>query len=332
MAVRGLVQPKQTVTSPKGTRASGRGYPRRRAPDGPPPSGAGGAIFRERFLPYALVLPQLAIVAIFFLWPTIRAIYESFEETTAFGTGARFSGITNFVNAFKVADELGAIEVTVILACLTTVLAMGIGLFLAVEVDQVGRGRRVYRTLLIWTYAVPSAIAGALWLFLFEPNIGAGARLLVDLGVKWNFALHSVQAFALLVAVIVWQQAAYNFLFYTAGLQMIPRDVLEAANIDGASRLARFWRVIFPLLSPQTFYLLVMNVLYAFFSSFALIDVITQGGPGNATTTVVYQVYRDAFQNGNTGLGGAETIFMLLIAMALTAVQFRFLNRKVFYR
>ncbi len=332
MAVRESAPPKESVAFPEGAGATRRRHPRRRVPGGPLLDRTGEAIFRERLLPYALVVPQLAIVVIFFLWPTVRAIYESFEETTAFGTGARFSGLTNFVNAFTVADELGTIEVTVILACLTTALAMGIGLFLAVEVDQTGRGRRVYRTLLIWTYAVPSAIAGALWLFLFEPNVGAGARLLVDLGVNWNFALHSVQAFALLVAVIVWQQAAYNFLFYTAGLQMIPRDVVEAADIDGASRLARFWRVIFPLLSPQTFYLLVMNVLYAFFSSFALIDVITHGGPGNATTTVVYQVYRDAFQNGNTGLGGAETIFMLLIAVALTAVQFRFLNRKVFYR
>ncbi|MDA8300418.1 MAG: ABC transporter permease subunit [Actinomycetota bacterium] len=296
------------------------------------PDRAGGAIFRGRFLPYALVVPQLVIVAIFFLWPTVRAIYESFEETNAFGTGARFSGLTNFVNAFSVAGEVGTIEVTVILACVTTVLAMAIGLFLAVEADQVGRVRRVYRTLFIWTYAVPSAIAGALWLFLFEPGLGAGARVLVDLGVNWNFALHSLQAFALLVAVIVWQQAAYNFLFYTAGLQMIPRDVFEAASIDGAGKLARFWQVVFPLLSPTTFYLLVMNVLYAFFSSFAIIDVITQGGPGNATTTVVYQVYRDGFQNGNTGLAGAETVFLLLIAAALTAVQFRFLNRKVFYR
>jgi len=279
-----------------------------------------------------LVVPQLAIVAVFFVWPTARAIEESFEQTNAFGTGARFSGFANFVNAFSVADELGTIEVTVILACLTTVLAMAIGLFLAVQVDQVGRLRGLYRTLFIWTYAVPSAIAGALWLFLFEPGLGAGARVLAELGVKWNFALHSVQAFALLVAVIVWQQAAYNFLFFTAGLQMVPRDVVEAANIDGAGKLARFWRVVFPLLSPTTFFLLLMNMLYAFFSSFAIIDVITQGGPGNATTTVVYQVYRDGFQNGDTALAGAETVFLLLISGVLTAVQFRFLNRRVHYR
>ncbi len=293
---------------------------------------ASGAIFHGTLLPYALVVPQLVIVAIFFLWPTVRAFYESFQVTNAFGTGARFSGFANFINAFNVSDEVGTIKVTVILACVTTVLAMGIGLLLAVKVDQLGRLRLLYRTLFIWTYAVPTAIAGALWLFLFEPGLGAGARVLVDLGMQWNFAENGLQAMALLVAVIVWQQAAYNFLFYSAALQMIPRDVLEAASIDGAGKLARFWKVVFPLLSPMTFYLLVMNVLYAFFSSFALIDVITQGGPGNATTTVVYQVYRDAFQNGNTGLGGAETIFLLLIAAALTAVQFRYLNKKVFYR
>jgi sn-glycerol 3-phosphate transport system permease protein len=292
----------------------------------------GGAIFRGRLLPYALVIPQLAIVVLFFLWPTVRAIEEAFQRANAFGLGARWSGFENFVNAFSVADEVGAVEVTVVLAGLTTLIAMGLGLFLAVQVDQIGRFRRVYRTLFIWTYAVPGAIAGTLWLFLFEPGLGAGARVLSDIGVRWNFALHGVQAFAIVVAVIVWQQAAYNFLFFTAGLQMIPRDVIEAASIDGAGKLARFWRVVFPLLSPTTFFLFVMDVLYAFFSSFSIIDIITQGGPGDATTTLVYQVYRDGFQNGDTGLAGAETVILLLIAALLTAVQFRFLNRRVHYR
>jgi len=309
-----------------------RRHPRRRKPGGLLLASTEGATFRGKFLPYGLILPQLAIVAVFFLWPTVRAVEEAFQRTNAFGTGARFSGLSNFINAFSVANEVSAVEVTVVFACLTTALAMGAGLFLAVQVDQVGRLQRVYRTLLIWTYAVPGAIAGALWLFLFEPGLGAGARVLVDLGVKWNFALHGVQAFALIVALVVWQQAAYNFLFFTAGLQMVPRDVVEAASIDGASKLARFWRVVFPLLSPTTFFLLVMNVLYAFFSSFAIIDIVTQGGPGNATTTLVYQIYRDGFQNGDTGLAGAETVILLLIAAALTAVQFRLLNRRVHYR
>src|SRR5579875_1057245 len=293
-----------------------RRHPRRRKPGGVLFASTEGATFRGKFLPYGLILPQLAIVAVFFLWPTVRTVEEAFQRT----------------NAFSVANEVSAVEVTVVFACLTTALAMGAGLFLAVQVDQVGRLQRVYRTLLIWTYAVPGAIAGALWLFLFEPGLGAGARVLVDLGVKWNFALHGVQAFALIVALVVWQQAAYNFLFFTAGLQMVPRDVVEAASIDGASKLARFWRVVFPLLSPTTFFLLVMNVLYAFFSSFAIIDIVTQGGPGNATTTLVYQIYRDGFQNGDTGLAGAETVILLLIAAALTAVQFRLLNRRVHYR
>lgn len=330
MAARALAPQEATVTLPEGALAPARRHPRQRAFGSP--RRADDTIFRGRFLPYVLLVPQLAIVGIFFIWPTVRSLEESLQETNAFGTGARWSGITDFVNAFSVADELGAIEVTVILACLTTVLAMGTGLFLAVQVEQVGRLRRAYRTLFIWTYAVPSAIAGALWLFLFEPGLGAGARVLADLGVKWNFALHSLQAFALLVAVIVWQQAAYNFLFFTAGLQMIPRDVVEAASIDGAGNLARFWRVVFPLLSPTTFFLLVMDVLYAFFSSFAIIDIITQGGPGNSTTTLVYQIYRDGFQNGDTGLAGAETVLLLFIAAVLTATQFRFLNRRVHYR
>lgn len=332
MAVRPLGTSEATFTPAEGALALRRRHPRGRERRSEPAPQAGVAIFRGKFLPYALLVPQLAIVAIFFLWPTVRSVEESLQRTNAFGTGARFSGLTNFLNAFNVADEVSAIEVTVIFACLTTALAMALGLFLAVQVEQAGRLRKVYRTLFIWTYAVPGAVAGALWLFLFEPGLGAGAKVLVDLGVKWNFALHGVQAFALVVALVVWQEAAYNFLFFTAGLQMIPRDVLEAASIDGASKLARFWRVVFPLLSPTTFFLLVMNVLYAFFSSFAIIDIVTQGGPGNATTTLVYQIYRDGFQNGDTGLAGAETVLLLLIAAVLTAAQFRLLNRRVHYR
>jgi sn-glycerol 3-phosphate transport system permease protein len=332
MAARAPARPTPTAAVAEGALALDRERPRPRELRGPPREQGAGAIFHGRLLPYGLVLPQLAIVVLFFLWPTARAIEEAFQRANAFGLGARWSGVSNFVNAFSVADEVGAIEVTVILACLTTALAMGIGLFLAVEVEHVGRLQRLYRTLFIWTYAVPGAIAGTLWLFLFEPGLGAGARVLADIGVKWNFALHSVQAFGIVVAIIVWQQAAYNFLFFTAGLQMIPRDVIEAASIDGASKLARFWRVVFPLLSPTTFFLFVMNVLYAFFSSFSIVDIVTQGGPGNATTTLVYQVYRDGFQNGDTGLAGAETVILLLVAAVLTAVQFRFLNRRVHYR
>lgn len=291
-----------------------------------------GAIFPHRLLPYLLIGPQLAVTVAFFLWPTVRAIRESLVQNNAFGIGGRFSGMANFVDAIANGSYLRSIEVTFAFAGLTTVAAMAVGLFLAVEVDQAGRVRTLYRTLFICTYAIPGAIAGTLWLFLFEPYIGPGARLLTNLGVNWNFALHGPQAFGLIVALTVWQQSAYNFLFFTAGLQAIPSEMTDAAAVDGASRLSRFWRIVFPLLSPTTFFLLVMNVLYAFFSSFAIVDILTQGGPGGATTTLVYRLYRDGFLNSDTGIAGAETVVLLVIAGGLTALQFRFLNKRVHYR
>ncbi len=294
--------------------------------------GAGPAIFKHRLLPYLLLLLQLAVVATFFLWPTVKAVIEAFQQTNAFGLGSRFSGFQNFVDAVANGNYLQSIEVTLVFAALTTVLGMAIGLFLATQVEQVGRGRAVYRALFVWTYAVPGAVAGALWLFLFQPDLGPGARLLGQLGVKWNFALHGTQAMGLIVALTVWQQSAYNYLFYTAAMQAVPGEVLDAASVDGAGKLARFWRMTFPLLSPTTFFLSVMNVLYAFFSSFAVIDIVTQGGPAGATNTLVYQLYRDGFQNADTGLAGAETVVLVLIAGVFTVVQFRMFNRRVHYR
>jgi sn-glycerol 3-phosphate transport system permease protein len=240
--------------------------------------------------------------------------------------------LANFQSAVDNGSYSQSIEVTLIFAASATVFAMAIGLFLAVEVEQLGRGRALYRTLFIWTYAVPGAIAGALWLFLFQPGLGPGARLLDALGIRWNFALHGAQALSLVVVLTVWQLSAYNFLFFTAALQGMPAAVHEAAVIDGAGPLNCFWRVTFPLLSPTTFFLSVMDVLYAFFSSFAVIDVVTQGGPAGATTTLVYQLYEDGFQNADSGLAGAETVILIAIAAVLMAVQFRMLNRRVHYR
>lgn len=289
-------------------------------------------VFGHRFLPYLLVLPQLLVVGVFFLWPTARAVAESFEQSNAFGLGARFSGLQNFVDAIANGAYLQSIEVTLVFAGLTTLLAMGTGLFLAVQVEQMGRCRALYRALFIWTYAVPGAVAGALWLFFFQPDLGPGARLLADIGIKWNFAIHGAQAMGLIVALTVWQQSAYNFLFFTAGLQGIPSEVIDAAAVDGAGKSSRFWRVTFPILSPTTFFLSVMNVLYAFFSSFAVIDIVTQGGPAGATNTLVYQLYRDGFQNADTGIAGAETVVLVALASAFTVLQFRALNRRVHYR
>lgn len=288
-------------------------------------------MFGHRLLPYLLLLPELIIVSIFFIWPSIKAITEAFHQANAFGLGSSFAGLANFRSVFN-QTYVQAIEVTVIFTVLTTVISMALGLFLAVQVEQTGRAKPIYRMFFTWTYAVPGAVGGALWLFLFEPRIGPGARLLADLGVHWNFALSGPQAFGLVVALTVWQQTAYDFVFFSAGLQGVNESALEAAMIDGAGPITRFWRIVMPLLGPTVVFVAVMDVLAALFQSFSVIDIVTQGGPGGSTTTLVYQVYRDGFQNGDVGLAGAETLLLFALAAVLLAVQFRVLNRRVHYR
>ncbi|MHB8296077.1 MAG: carbohydrate ABC transporter permease [Acidimicrobiales bacterium] len=288
-------------------------------------------MFAHRLLPFLLMVPELVVVGVFFLWPSLEAVAEAFREANAFGLGARFAGLGNF-RATLGSGYVQALEVTTLLTVVTTGASMAISLFLAVQVEQTGRAKSVYRTLFIWTYAVPGAVAGALWLFLFEPRIGPGARLLMSLGVHWNFALSGPQAFALVAAITVWQLTGYDFVFFSAGLQGIRQAVVEAAMIDGAGPLTRFWRVVVPLLGPTVVFVAVMDVLAALFGSFAVIDVVTQGGPSGSTTTLVYMLYRDGFQNGDVGLAGAETILLFALAAVLLFVQFRVLNRRAFYR
>ena len=294
-------------------------------------TGADRAVFRHRLLPLALVVPELAVVGLFFIWPSVQALSEAFRQSNAFGLGARFSGLANFTAALQGGYPQAA-EVTAAFTAVTTVVSMALSLLLAVQVEHTGRLRAFYRTLFTWSYAVPGAVGAALWLFLFEPRIGPGARLLGALGVNWNFALSGTQAFALVAALTVWQQTAYNFVFFSAGLQAIPGSVVEAAVIDGAGAVARFWKVVFPLLGPTVVFVTVSDVLAALFGSFAVIDVISQGGPGSATTTLVYMLYRDGFQNGDVGLAGAESIFLFALAGALLVVQFRVFSRRVHYR
>ena len=292
---------------------------------------ASGAVFPHRILPVALMLPELAVVGIFFLWPSAEGVLESLRESNAFGLGSRFSGLANFRAALS-GGYLQAFEVTILFTVITTVASMGLGLFIAAQVEQVSRFKSFYRTMFVWSYAVPGAVAGSIWLFLFEPHVGPGARFLGALGVHWNFALSGTQAFVLICAMTVWQQTAYDFVFFSAGLQAIPTDVVEAATVDGAGALRRFWRIVFPLLGPTTLFVVVMDVLAALFGSFAVIDVISQGGPGGSTTTLVYALYRDGFQNGDVGLAGAETVLLFVIAGILLAIQFRVINRRVHYR
>ncbi|HUZ16967.1 MAG TPA: ABC transporter permease subunit, partial [Spirochaetia bacterium] len=283
-------------------------------------------------LPYLLVLPQLLVVAVFFLWPALRVIGEAAYTVNAFGMNPRFAGLHNFVSAMASGRYANSVAVTAIYSAMTTLLSMALGLLIAVLVDGVRKGRAVYRTLFAWTYAVPTAVVGTLWLFMFQPEIGAAARLLNHVGIPWNFNIRGFDSMSLIIMLTVWQQAAYNFLFFTAGLQGISAHVLEAATLDGAGAIRRFWRITFPLLSPTTFYLLVLNIVYVFFSTFAIINIVTQGGPYDATDTMVYQIYLDAFQDSNTSIAAAETVLLIVLVSALTVLQFRYVNRRVHYQ
>jgi sn-glycerol 3-phosphate transport system permease protein len=279
-----------------------------------------------------LLAPQLAITIAFFVWPAVDALSGAFYQSDPFGLSRHFAGLTNFSDLFGDPDYRHAFGVTALYAVATTVIAMGLGLLLAVLTDGLLKGRTFFRTLFIWPYAVAPAIAGALWMFTFAPQVGPATRLLASLGVRWNHSLYGNQAMLLIIGLTAWQQIAYNFLFFTAGLQGVPASLLEAAALDGATPRRRFWDITFPLLAPTTFFLLVMNTLYVFFDTFGVIHIVTQGGPANATETLVYKLYQDGFQNLNIGSAAAQSIILMLMIGLLTVFQFRFLDRRVHYQ
>jgi sn-glycerol 3-phosphate transport system permease protein len=289
------------------------------------------AIFNNKLMPYLLLSPQLAITFVFFFWPAGEAVWYSFIRQDAFGISTQFVWFENFTDLF--ADPLyhQVIINTLIFSVAVTALAMGLALGLAVLADRHIRGKDGYRTLLIWPYAVAPAIAAILYIFLFHPDIGLIGRALKSAGVAWDYMLNGNQAMLVVVLAAAWKQVSYNFLFFLAGLQSIPRSVLEAASIDGASPLHRFRTVIFPLLSPTTFFLLVINITYAFFDTFGIIDALTKGGPGNATQTLIYRAYIDGRVNLDLGSSSAQSVVLMIAVMALTLVQFRFIERKVHY-
>ncbi|RCS24286.1 sn-glycerol-3-phosphate ABC transporter permease UgpA [Phyllobacterium salinisoli] len=289
------------------------------------------AIFPNKFLPYLLLAPQLAITAIFFYWPASQALYQSMLREDPFGLSTQFVGLANFRHVLNDPNYLHSFQVTIVFSVATALLAMVPALFLAVMADKVVRGRGIYRTLLIWPYAIAPAIAGMLWLFLFNPSIGSIAVMLRSLGVYWDPLLNGPQAVILVVAAAAWKQISYNFLFFVAGLQAIPKSLVEAAAIDGAGETKRFWTIIFPLLAPTTFFLLVINTVYAFFDTFGIIHAVTGGGPGKATETLVYKVYNDGFVNLLLGESAAQSVILMVIVVALTAVQFRYVERRVHY-
>lgn len=288
------------------------------------------AVYKQSFLPYLLVLPQLIITFVFFFWPAGEAVKGAFYRQDAFGLHHQFVWLANFVDLFKSENYLHSLGTSFIFAFFVTVLSIGFALLMAVLVNRVLRNS-AYKTLLIWPYAVAPAIAGVLWRFLFDPAVGAIAYVLHQFGYNWNFLLNGKQALFLVVIAASWQQFSYNFIFFLAGLAAIPKSLIEASAIDGAGPFRRFWTVVFPLLSPTTFFLLSINLIYSFFQTFGVIATVTKGGPANATNILVYKVYYDAFYGLNIGSSDAQSVILMVIVLALTVIQFRYIEKKVHY-
>jgi sn-glycerol 3-phosphate transport system permease protein len=289
------------------------------------------AIFDNKLLPYVLVAPQLAITLVFFFWPAGQAIYQSLLRQDPFGLRTEFVWFENFAHVLGDPAYRGALGITVLFSGAVIGLALLTGLLLAVTADQQIRGAGVYTTLLMWPYAVAPAVAAALWLFIFHPAIGIVGRVLVRMGLHWDFSLNGVHAVILIIIAAAWKQVSYNFIFFLAGLQSIPKSVLEAASVDGAGGRHRFWKIVFPLLSPTTFFLLLVNVIYAFFDTFGVIHALTRGGPGKATETLIYKVFVDGVVNLDLGGSSAQSVILLLVVVTLTAIQFRYVERRVHY-
>ena len=288
-------------------------------------------VFRSGWLPWALLAPQLIVISVFFFWPASQALIQSMQMQDAFGTSTEWVGLQNFRDLFNDPAYIESFETTAVFSVLVAGIGIALSLVLAVFVDRIVRGAMVYKTLLILPYAVAPAVAAVLWVFMFSPSLGVVAYGLGKLGFDWNHLLNGSHAMTLIVMAAVWKQISYNFLFFLAGLQSIPKSLIEAAAIDGARPWRRFWTVQFPLLSPTTFFLLVINVVYAFFDTFAIVDAATQGGPGTATRILVYKVYHDGFKAMDLGGSAAQSVVLMAIVIVLTVIQFRYVEKKVNY-
>ena len=287
--------------------------------------------FKNPFLPYLLVAPQLAVTLIFFIWPAAQALWQSLLVQDAFGMSTEFVWFENYLSILNDPQYLNSIKVTAIFTVSVTALGLGSGLFLAVMADRAIRFATGYRTLLISPYAVAPAVAGVLWLFMFNPTVGILAYLMQGLGIDWNPLVNGDDAMIMVIVAAAWKQVSYNFVFFLAGLQSIPRSLIEAAAIDGAGPVRRFWTVVFPLLSPTTFFLMVVNIVYAFFETFATIHATTAGGPSNATNIMVYKVYKDGFVGLDLGSSAAQSVVLMFVVITLTVIQFRYVERRVEY-
>ena len=288
-------------------------------------------VFHSKWLPYALLAPQIAVTVVFFFWPAAQAVWYSFLEQDPFGQSSTFVWFDNFKYLFRNNEYLESFKVTAIFSVAVAGSGIVLSLLLATMADRVLRGALAYKTLLIWPYAVAPAVAGVLWGFLFAPSLGIITYFLKRAGVDWNWLVNGDQAMLLIVVAATWKQISYNFLFFLAGLQSIPRSLLEAAAIDGATPTRRFWTIVFPLLSPTTFFLLVINIVYAFFDTFGVIDATTQGGPATSTQILVYKVYYDGVKAADLGGSAAQSVILMLIVIALTVAQFKFVEKKVQY-
>ena len=288
-------------------------------------------VFQNRWLPYLLVAPQLAITLIFFFLPAGQAIYQSVLMQDPFGLSTEFVGLQNFETLLSDPNYVSSFKITLVFSALVAFLGLAISLLLAVCADRVLRGASAYKTFLIVPYAVAPAVAGGLWMFIFNPTLGVLSYVMRMFGIDWNYLVDADQALTLLVIAAVWKQVSYNFIFFLAGLQAIPKSLLEAAAMDGAGPFRRFWTVVFPLLSPTTFFLLVMNIVYAFFDTFAIVDATTMGGPGQDTNILVYKVFVDGFRNMDFGGSAAQSVILMVMVIILTVIQFRFIERRVNY-
>ena len=288
-------------------------------------------VFQGRMLPFLLLGPQLLVTLIFFYWPAGQAVWQSFLIQDSFGLSTQFVWWENYEILFAKADYYKSMATTALFSSLVAFFSLSIALLFAVQADKHIKFATGYKTLLIWPYAVAPAVAGVLWLFMFQPSLGIISQAMRSLGYDWNPLLNQDHAMTLVVMAATWKQISYNFLFFLAGLQAIPKSVIEAAAIDGARPIRRFWTIIFPLLSPTTFFLLVVNIVYVFFDTFGIIDAATQGGPAKGTETMVYKVYHDGRSGGDLGGSAAQSVVLMAIVICLTAIQFRYVERKVQY-
>ncbi|WP_428335505.1 ABC transporter permease subunit [Paenirhodobacter sp.] len=287
--------------------------------------------FDRPLTPWLFLAPQLAVVVIFFYWPSVQAVTSSFYLEDPFGFGASFVGLDNYRDTLAAREYRGIALFTAGFAAVVTALALGLGLLLAVKADKVIRGAGAYKTALISVYAIAPPVAALIGMMLFDMHVGPFTQAAAFFGYDLKVGINYWDTAFAMVLIAVWKQIPYNFIFFLSGLQSVPVSVREAALIDARSGWRRFWDVTLPLLAPTAFFLLIINVTYALFDTFGIIDVIVKDKPANNPMTLVYKVYLDGFKGNDIGGSSAQSVILMVLVAALTVVQFRFLERRVHY-